>query len=73
MTQMPRTFWMVYGAGRGSPTAKHKTPESAIAEATRLARVAPDTEFFVLQAVAHVVKRDVEITAMQGADDDIPF
>jgi hypothetical protein len=69
--QMPRTFWMVYGAGQRAPTVRHKTPESAIAEARRLARVAPDVEFFVLQAIAHVVKRDVEITPMAG-DPDFP-
>lgn len=75
MTQLPRTFWMVYGAGQGAPTARHKTQESAIFEAKRLARTAPDVEFFVLQTVAHVVKRDVEITPMQGANDfqDMPF
>lgn len=86
--QMPRTFWMVYGAGQSAPTVRHRTPESAIGEARRLARVAPDVEFFVLQAIAHVVKRDVEITPMAGdsdfaevpmvprrhpADDGIPF
>lgn len=81
--QMPRTFWMVYGAGLRAPTVRHKAPETAIAEASRLARIAPDVEFFVLQAIAHVVKRDVEITPMAGdpdfADirgghpDDMPF
>lgn len=75
MTQLPRTFWMVYGAGQSAPTVRHKTAQTAIGEAKRLARVAPDVEFFVLQAVAHVVKRDVEITPMQGDPDfqDIPF
>lgn len=80
---LPRTFWMVYGAGQRAPTVRHKTPESALEEASRLARLAPDVEFFVLQAVSHVVKRDVEITPMAGdpdfaeirggPTDDIPF
>lgn len=72
MTQLPRTFWMVYGAGQRAPTARHKTAESAIFEARRLARQVPDTEFFVLQTVAHVVKRDVEVTLMDAVDE-LPF
>lgn len=77
---LPRTFWMVYGAGKGAPTRRHKTPDSALAEARRLARTAPDTEFFVLQTIAHVVKRDVDVTPMddvhrfdQAGYDGIPF
>ena len=69
MTQMPRTFWMVYGAGQGAPTVRHVTAEIAIAEASRLARIRPDLEFFVLQACAHVVKRYVEVTPMAGPSD----
>lgn len=80
MTQIPRTFWMVYGAGQNSPTVRHKTADSALSEARRLARLVPDVEFFVLQTVAHVVKRDVEVTPMDDASrfdmaghDGIPF
>lgn len=77
---LPRTFWMVYGAGQRAPTVRHHSAESALVEARRLARLAPDVEFFVLQTVAHVVKRDVEITPMDEAQridpaaiDEIPF
>ncbi len=29
----PHTFWMVYGAGQRTPTARHHTAESALIEA----------------------------------------
>ncbi len=73
-------FWMVYGLGQGRPTHRHKSEESAIAEAKRLARLAPEVEFFVLESTHHVVKRDVDVTSIgsirgrvRDFDDDIPF
>lgn len=76
-------FWMVYGVGQDSPKARHKTRDSALAEAKRLARTNIGIEFFVLEATHHVVKRDVDVTLVdpdfadvspsRNADDGIPF
>lgn len=54
---MFETFWMV--VGRGSPTHRHATLESAKQEAERLARIDPSQEFVVLEAVASCKKNDV--------------
>ncbi len=77
----PSPFWMVYGLHQGAPTARHKTLDSAVTEAKRLARLNPEIGFFVLEATHHVVKRDVDVTFIDRdfADvgpahpDDIPF
>ncbi len=71
-------FWMVYGLHQGAPTVRHKTEESAINEARRLARNNPDVHFYVLAASHHVVKRDVDVTpiglrAFVETGDDVPF
>ena len=78
---MSARFWMVYGLHQRAPTVRHKTEKSAIVEASRLARSNPSTEFFVLEATHHVVKRDVDVTPIgqeerffgTEPDDDIPF
>lgn len=78
---MSARFWMVYGLHQRAPTARHKTEQSAVSEAKRLARMNPDVEFFVLETTHHVVKRDVDVTIIgqaerffgRDADDDIPF
>lgn len=69
-------FWMVYGLHQNSPVRRHKTEQSALIEAKRLARQSPEVDFFVLKAIAHIVKRDVDVTLLtyrQDADDNIPF
>lgn len=76
--EMTSMFWMVYGMRQGAPTVRHKTRESAIEEASRLARNNPGIEFFVMEAIKKVVKRDVDITHLveigPGYEDDgIPF
>lgn len=74
MSETHIQFWMIYGLHQKAPTARHKTEEGAIAEATRLARANPGTEFFVLEATHHVVKRDVDVTPISRPwDDGIPF
>jgi hypothetical protein len=78
---MSARFWMVYGLHQGAPTARHKTEQSAVTEAKRLARNNPDVEFFVLETTHHVVKRDVDVSRISESgglyqrdlDDDIPF
>lgn len=59
-------FWMVYGLHQGAPTHRHKTEQSAVTEAKRLARLHPEVEFFVLETTHHVVKRDVDVTPIGG-------
>lgn len=43
-------YWMVYGNGRGAPTHKHITKESAHKEARRLGELYPGVRFDVLKA-----------------------
>lgn len=75
-------FWMVYGLHQNAPVRRHKTAQSALAEARRLARQHPDVDFYVLEPKHRVVKHDVEVTTLIGGewrlptrdlDDDIPF
>ena len=68
-------FWMVYGEGQGSPTARHKTFDSARTEAERLARIAPGVRFFILETVGAVEKVDVQFIDLRprDLDDEIPF
>ena len=52
-------FWMVLG--EGTPCYRHLTRASACTEAERLARLAPNQEFVVLEAIAIVKKSDAGI------------
>jgi hypothetical protein len=51
-------FWMVLGSGPSR--CRHPSKESAKNEAERLARLNPGSEFVVLEAIATVVKQDVQ-------------
>lgn len=44
------TFWLVWNPGGGSPTMRHPTYESAVAEARRLAESNASARFYVLSA-----------------------
>lgn len=68
-------FWMIYGIGRGAPTHMHGSRNEAEREAKRLARASPDTCFVILESVAAVIKRDVDVITIRGRDegDGIPF
>jgi hypothetical protein len=68
-------FWMVYGAGQGAPTARHKLFMSARTEAERLARIAPGVRFFILETVGAVEKVDVQFIDLRAGDptEEIPF
>ncbi len=69
---MPRIFWMVKGPGPCN--AKHESLAAAEAEAKRLARMNPDVEFIVLQAVTGFVKRDVDRIEVEDPDfEEVPF
>lgn len=73
MTDQPKPFWMVKGAGPAS--AIHHSRGAAEAEAQRLARLHPGNEFFVMEAVAVHRKVDVErIVLRHDADyEELPF
>lgn len=45
----PKKFWMITGSGN-MPKIRHADMQAAQAEATRLARANPGTEFFILEA-----------------------
>lgn len=68
-------FWMVYGAGQGAPTARHKCFDSARTEAERLARMVPGVRFFILETVGAVEKIDVQFIDLRAGDptDETPF
>jgi hypothetical protein len=76
-TQFPKEqFWFVWCLDGGNPSRKHPTLEVALGEAKRLARSNPDSTFVVLESVAAVAKRDVDIVSLKpnrSSDDDIPF
>lgn len=70
-----RPFWMIHGIGRGAPTHMHWSRYEADQEAKRLARKHPETCFVVLESVAAMIKRDVDVITIRGRDEDdgIPF
>lgn len=72
---MPDRFWMVYGAGQGAPTARHKSFTGARTEAERLARHVPGVRFFILETVGAAEKVDVQFIDLRADDqtDEIPF
>jgi hypothetical protein len=47
---------------------KHKSYNNAKAEAIRLARNNPNDEFIILQALARVIKSDIIIEEVEGAE-----
>lgn len=65
-------FWMVWSPQGSAPTVRHLNPDSALAEAKRLAMTHRGREFYVLHSVKGYVMpapgpEEIEIT------DDIPF
>jgi len=71
-----RKFWMVLG--NGTPTHRHPSKQSAQIEAERLARQMQGHEFIVLEALATVVKSDMQwdvlaLSEEDNADPDAPF
>ena len=59
-------FWMVWNGSPGgsAPTRKHATAADAMAEAMRLARVNPRSEFYVLHAVRKYVA-DIDVKPVE--------
>lgn len=73
-----RTFWIVWSpTGSSPPRCRHADEPSARAEATRLAKLNPGAEFFVLAAIGKAQKVDVAWSAASTEvphdDDGIPF
>lgn len=67
------TFFLVWSpTGSRPPSHRHDTVDSALAEATRLAREARGAEFYVLYATHHLKFNDVAVTQLVN-NDDIPF
>ena len=58
LTEEP--FWLVWKGSAGTPTRRHKTEESAIGEARRLAKINPG-RFYVMEAVSFVERPDVPL------------
>jgi len=66
-------FWMVWNESGGPPSVKHSAESTAVHEAERLARLSPDSRFFVLRAELMVQKREVDIVRLDEDDDGVPF
>lgn len=63
-------FWMVYGLGRGSPTYRHPTKESAHTEASRLALANPGTTYIVLKATKGYLADMPQVRPVELSDPD---
>lgn len=66
-----KPFYYVFNPERDKPTYRHKSVESAIEEAERLAQLNPGEDFVVLEAVG--VARVERPQIFQRFEYDIPF
>ena len=66
------TFFVVWQPESGNPTYRHRTYESAKAEAERLADISPRRDFYVLQAMSKSAKVSVVTTPLDG-EEILPF
>lgn len=67
-------FWFVWNVNGGAPSCMHASPESAITEAQRLARLNRGETFVVLQTLCAFRTVDLERIDMRpGPADEIPF
>lgn len=70
---MTGSFFMVFAECGNSPTCRHATYDSALAEAKRLAS-GLNTKTWVLEAVTKVEKTQFQITELvDRKTDDLPF
>jgi hypothetical protein len=72
MTNVAKTFWLVWDHGGGNPTVKHENYWGAQNEAQRLARLNPGRQFVVLEATHAFQVTDMHQTEFKH-DADIPF
>jgi len=66
-------FWMVWREEGGGPTYRHWSKQSALDEATRLAKLTPGEVFFVLKATAGLKANEPDIQRVKFEIDPIPF
>lgn len=70
-------FWMVWSPQGRASVIKHWSRELADKEATRLATVNPEKDFFVLKAVGGFIGdakvRPLKVAAKMDPDEIIPF
>lgn len=73
MSREPKQFWMV--AGDGPSIRRHESFPLAQAEAQRLARKFPGKQYFVLEAIEVIEKREFHTVSFRAKplDDGIPF
>lgn len=62
-------FWLVWNENGSTPKYRHTIRANAEKEAERIARLAPGSEVFVVQAVASFKLTDIERTEYA----DVPF
>lgn len=71
---MERTkFWMVWNPQGRAPTHKHPSPDQALTEAERLARLNPGQKFYVLEALEMRSVESMQRVTLVGPDDEVPF
>ncbi|SFP62424.1 hypothetical protein [Sphingomonas rubra] len=64
-------FWLVWSERGGPPMKQHRSAADAEREASRLATENPGVSFVVLQPIARVTKRAVEVERFDL--DTVPF
>lgn len=68
-----RVFYIVWSpTGKLPPSRRHASPYEASAEAERLARLSPGSEFYVLESITRVSTTDVT-WSKATEDDGSPF
>ncbi|QVN18966.1 hypothetical protein [Burkholderia pyrrocinia] len=73
-TKAETAFWLVWSpSGAKPPTYRHGTPESAVREAERLAKLHPGETFVVLEPIAARCVDNMIRTTYVGGSMDIPF
>ena len=65
-------FWFVWNPDGRSPSFRHRSEDSAVAEAERLARINPGETFVVLESVC-ARRVDSMLRLDMRAGDGIPF
>ncbi|MBO6901404.1 MAG: hypothetical protein JJ864_08660 [Rhizobiaceae bacterium] len=66
-------FWLVWHEDGGTPRFRHQSKQSALDEATRLAKLTPGECFFVLKATAGVIANEPDVRHVKFVVDPIPF
>ena len=66
-------FWCVWNPAGSSPTERHSSMNSAMAEAQRLARKVRGQRFYVLRAEMFYEVSDLRHVVLHIDDDGVPF